>query len=118
MGFLNKIRFLWGRSNVSFLHFINHFSSKDANKSNKNIFATCTERNGKEYVWIIGTNKVDVLDKKIDKNGLILILDVMVDDTNFVVVNVYNPNTKKEQVTTLLDLDKLLETIKDFSDKI
>ena len=42
----------------------------------------------------------------------------MVDETNFILVNIYNPNTKKEQVTTLLDLGKLLETIKDFSDKI
>ena len=55
--------------------------------------------------------------KKTDKNGRILILDVMVDETNFVLVNIYNPNTETEQVTTLLDLDKILEAIKDFSDK-
>ena len=41
----------------------------------------------------------------------------MVDETNFVLVNIYNPNTETEQVTTLLDLDKILEVIKDFSDK-
>ena len=64
-----------------------------------------------------GNNKVNVLDKKTDKNGRILILDVMVDETNFVLVNIYNPNTETEQVTTLLDLDKILEVIKDFSDK-
>ena len=34
----------------------------------------------------------------------------MVDKTNFVLVNIYNPNTKTEPVRTLLDL-------KDFSDK-
>ena len=65
----------------------------------------------------VGNNKVDVLDKKTDKNGRILISDVMVDETNFVLVNIYNANTKTEQVTTLLDLGKMLETIKDFSDK-
>ena len=64
-----------------------------------------------------GNNKVNVLDKKTDENGRILILDVMVDETNFVLVNIYNPNTETEQVTTLLDLDKILEVIKDFSDK-
>ena len=64
-----------------------------------------------------GNNKVNVLDKKTDENGRILILDVMVDETNFVLVNIYNPNTETEQVTTLLDLDKILEAIKDFSDK-
>ena len=65
----------------------------------------------------VGNNKVDVLDKKTDKNGRILISDVMIDETNFVLVNIYNANTKTEQVTTFLDLGKMLETIKDFSDK-
>ena len=41
----------------------------------------------------------------------------MVDETNFVLVNIYNPNTETEQVTTLLDLGRMLKTIKDFSDK-
>ena len=35
----------------------------------------------------------------------------MVDETNFVLVNIYNFKTETEQVTTLLDLGKLLETI-------
>ena len=35
----------------------------------------------------------------------------MVDETNFVLVNIYNPNTETEQVTTLHDLGKLLKTI-------
>ena len=41
----------------------------------------------------------------------------MVDETNFVLINIYNPNTETEQVTTLLDLDKILEAIIDLSDK-
>ena len=41
----------------------------------------------------------------------------MVDETNFILVNIYNPNTETEQVTTLLDLGRMLETIKDFSNK-
>ena len=48
-------------------------------------------------IGYIGNNKVDVLDKKIDKNGRILILDVMVDEINFVLVNIYNPNTKRSK---------------------
>ena len=60
------------------------------------------------------------MNKKPGKYGRILILDildVMVDETNFVLVNIYNPNTKTEQVTNLLDLGKMLETIKHLSDK-
>ena len=64
-------------------------------------------------IGYIGNNKVDVLEKKkTGKNGRILILDFkMVDETNFILVNIYNPNTETEQVTILLDLGKLLETI-------
>ena len=53
--------------------------------------------------------------KKIDKNGRILILDIKVDEANF--DKTYNPNTETEQVATLHDLDKMLETIKDLYDK-
>ena len=41
----------------------------------------------------------------------------MVQKISFVPVNIYNPNNETEQVTTLLELGKMLETIKDFSDK-
>ena len=39
------------------------------------------------------------------------------DETNFILINIYNLNTEKEQVTTILDLGRMLETMKDFSDK-
>ena len=65
----------------------------------------------------IGNNKVDVLDKKFDKNGRISKLDVKVDETNFVLVNFYNSNTETEQIKTLLDIGKMLEASKDLSDK-
>ena len=41
----------------------------------------------------------------------------MVNESNFVLVNIYNRNTETEQVSTLLNLGKMLETIKDFFDK-
>ena len=41
----------------------------------------------------------------------------MVDETNFILVNIYNPNTETDQVTTPLDLGKMSETIKHFPDK-
>ena len=61
--------------------------------------------------WIYRINKLDVLDKKVDKSGRILILDIKFDGTNFVLVNICNPNTEAQQVATLHDLDKILETI-------
>ena len=60
----------------------------------------------------IGNNKVDLLD-----NIYIYIFDVKVEETNFVLVNLFNPNTETEQVTIFLDLGKMLEAIKDFYDE-
>ena len=54
--------------------------------------------------------KGDVLGKENDKNRRISILDVEVDETNFVLVNL---NSETKQLITLLDLDKMLESIKD-----
>ena len=47
----------------------------------------------------------------------ILIFDVKVKETNFVLVNLFDPNTETEQVTIFLDLGKMLEAIKDFYDE-
>ena len=71
----------------------------------------------KVAIGYIRRNKVDVLNIKIDKNGRILRLDVKVDKTNVVLVNIYNPNTKTGQVATLHDIDKMLKTIKDLYEK-
>ena len=53
----------------------------------------------------------------INITGCILISDVKVDESKFVLGNIYNPNTETEQVATLHDLNKMLETIKDLYDK-
>ena len=45
-------------------------------------------------------------------------MDVKVDETNSVLVNIYNPNTETEQVATLLDLDKMLKSIQDLYEKL
>ena len=46
-----------------------------------------------------------------------MISDVKVDKSNFVLANIYNPNTETEQIETLHYLDKMLETIKKLYDK-
>ena len=67
-------------------------------------------------IGYIRNEKVEVLDKKIDKNWRILILDVKVHETKFVQVSIYNL-TETEQVMTLLDFGKMSETTKNLSDK-
>ena len=62
-------------------------------------------------------NQAPFLPNKKSQDKSKLILDVMVDETNFIVVNIYKLNTKTEQVTTYLDLGRMLKAIKDFSEK-
>ena len=45
------------------------------------------------------------------------VLHVKIDDTNFLLLNIYNHNTETEQVTALHGLDKMLETSKDLYEK-
>ena len=47
-----------------------------------------------------------------DDNGRILIIEALINDTSFVLVNLYNANTEPEQLKTLCKLDQLLD---DFS---
>ena len=46
-----------------------------------------------------------------DNKGRILILNVTVDVEKFVLINLYNPNTEKEQVEALNTLLNMMKTI-------
>ena len=46
-----------------------------------------------------------------DKNGRIIILDVIIDETRYVLVNTYNVNTEAEQVQVLSELSELMKNI-------
>ena len=46
-------------------------------------------------------------DQKTDNDGRILILDVTINDVNFVLINLYNANTETEQVSVLNNLTSL-----------
>ena len=57
----------------------------------------------------IGTHNFVVNNQKTDNDGRILILDVTINDVNFVLINLYNANTETEQVSVLNILSSLLE---------
>ena len=46
-----------------------------------------------------------------DNKGRILILNVTIDVKNFVLINLYNPNTENEQVEVLNTLLTMMKTI-------
>ena len=43
-----------------------------------------------------------------DNDGRILILHIDIDDKNFILINLYNPNTEAEQLKTLSKLTEML----------
>ena len=64
-----------------------------------------------------GLKSLNIIDKKSDENGRILIIDAKVNDEKFLLVNLYNSNTESEQIKTLDTLKNLLEDIDNISDK-
>ena len=65
-----------------------------------------------------GKRSFKLLKKKIDENGRFLILEAMIDDCVFILTNLYNPNTEKEQVSTWVKLNLILQTFDDLENKI
>ena len=64
-----------------------------------------------------GTEDLKVVNTERDKNGRMLILDVKLNDTNFLLINFYNSNTESEQLSTFSTLQKLLEKFDDYNKK-
>ena len=60
------------------------------------------------YVLIafFGSIKYTVKKKAFDKNGRILVIEALIDDTEFILINLYNANTENDQLTTFLELKK------------
>ena len=63
------------------------------------------------------TEAFKVVNTVCDKNGRILILDVELNGTNFLLINFYNSNTGSEQLYTFSTLQKLLEKADDYNQK-
>ena len=59
-------------------------------------------------ICFIGSKRLFIRNKLSDNNGRILILDVDIDDENFILINLYNPNTEAEQLQNLSKLTEML----------
>ena len=57
----------------------------------------------------LGTGTFTVKKQQTDKEGRILILDVSINDSEYILINLYNANTENEQIDVLSSLSKLLE---------
>ena len=74
-----------------------------------NIFSHGKRNSCGVLICYIGKHNFVVDNQKTDNNGRILILDVAINDVNFVLINLYNADTETEQVSVLNNLSSLLE---------
>ena len=63
----------------------------------------------------MGAKALNILNIKPDNLGRILVIEVKIDDSAFVLINIYN--TKPEQLNTFNDLINILETFEDIYNK-
>ena len=56
-----------------------------------------------------GTETFTVKKQQTDKEGCILIPDVSINDSEYILINLYNANTAKEQIDVMSIMFKLLE---------
>ena len=65
----------------------------------------------------MGTKALNILNITRDNLGRILVIEVKIDDSVIVLINIDNANTESEQLHTLNDLVNILETIEDIQNK-
>ena len=68
-------------------------------------------------IGFLGNMNFNVLNKIQDNDGRILILDVQVDDTAFLLINLYNVNKEFEELNVLKTLSNFLSHITDLHSK-
>ena len=52
-----------------------------------------------------------------DNDGRVLILDATINGSDYLLINFYNANTEREQLTTIKNLNNFLKDFEDFHDK-
>ena len=62
-------------------------------------------------ITFIGKNKICINSQTTDKHGRILILDVTIDGSEYILVNIYNANIESEQLKVLNDLSELMKKV-------
>ena len=68
-------------------------------------------------IAFLGSKSLEVVDTKNDRQGRILVLDIKICDKELLLVNLYNANTEKEQLDTLIKLSEMLNSIPNIINK-
>ena len=68
-------------------------------------------------IGFYGSKTIEQINKISDKSGRILLVEATIDDTVFVLINIYNANTEFEQLESLSDLVSIIDKVKDIQSK-
>ena len=60
---------------------------------------------------------MEVINKKCDNYGRILLLEINIDNRLFELINIYKANDKLDQLKTLTDLSKIVDCVNDIQNK-
>ena len=68
-------------------------------------------------IGFYGSKKIEQINQISDKSGRILLVEATINDTVFVLINIYNANTESEQLEILSDLVSIINKVKDIQRK-
>ena len=68
-------------------------------------------------IILYGSQTIEQMNKISDKSGRILLAEATIDDTVFLLINIYNTNTESEQLESLSDLVSIINKVKDIQSK-
>ena len=68
-------------------------------------------------VVYVGSKSFVRANQTADKNGRLLLIEVIVDDVKFVLINIYICNTESQQILTLTELHKILQNVDNIGNK-
>ena len=89
----------------------------------------CDELNGSFYfshektnsggvaIGYVGSKYFVLTNQTTDKNSCLLLIEAIVDDVKFVLINIYNCNTESQQILRLTELHKILQNVDDIGNK-
>ena len=69
-------------------------------------------------IGYVGSKSFVLANQTADKNGRLLLIETIVDDVKFVLINIYNCNTESQQLLTLTELHKILQNVDDIGNNI
>ena len=68
-------------------------------------------------IGYVGSKSFVLTNQTTDKNGRLLLIEVIFDDVKFVLINICNCNTESQQLLTLIELHKILQNVDDIRNK-